>query len=244
MGKLTQAEFARHLQVNRSTVNRWIKAGRLAVDGAGLIDVGSALAQLKDSESPLPHHQARKAVFELEKLAAAERAGGGVARFSGFGGGEGAGGAQNALQPPDLRVAGRNEAATDGGAGWPDGDAGPGGDVGGDAAATAGSAAAAVNDRYKVAMAREREAKAELAAMEVDRLAGLLLDRAEVDFVLADLGNTLRSKLEAAEDVLTEAVAPLRGDLPGIRQAVHETLREILGDMAALMKRRMEGLGK
>lgn len=94
--------------------------------------------------------------------------------------------------------------------------------------------------RYKAAMAREREAKAELAAMEVDRLAGLLLDRQEVDFVLADLGNTLRIKLEQAEDVLTEAVLPLRGDAAAIRQAVRETLREVLDDLAELMKRRMQ----
>ena len=93
--------------------------------------------------------------------------------------------------------------------------------------------------RYKAAMAREREAKAELAAMEVDRQAGLLLDRQDVDFVLADLGNTLRVKLENAEDTLTERVLPLGNDAAAVRHVVRETLREVLEDISELMNRRM-----
>lgn len=93
--------------------------------------------------------------------------------------------------------------------------------------------------RYKAAMAREREAKAELAAMEVDRQAGLLLDRQDVDFVLADLGNTLRVKLENVEDTLTERVLPLGSDAAAVRHVVRETLREVLEDISELMHRRM-----
>ena len=93
--------------------------------------------------------------------------------------------------------------------------------------------------RYKAAMAREREAKAELAAMEVDRQAGLLLDRQDVDFVLADLGNTLRVKLENVEDTLTERVLPLGNDAAAVRHVVRETLREVLEDISELMNRRM-----
>lgn len=111
---------------------------------------------------------------------------------------------------------------------------------GGDPVASFALSADEVASRYKAAMAREREAKAELAAMEVDRMAGLLLDRQEVDFVLSDLGNTLRIKLESAEDALTERVLPLKGDAAAIRQAVRETLREVLDDLSELMKRRMQ----
>lgn len=93
--------------------------------------------------------------------------------------------------------------------------------------------------RYKAAMAREREAKAELAAMEVDRQAGLLLDRQDVDFVLADLGNALRVKLENVEDALTERVLPLGNDAAAVRHVVRETLREVLEDISELMNRRM-----
>lgn len=245
MGKVTQAEFARHVKVNRSTVNRWIKAGRLSVDAAGLIDVGPAMAELAATESPLPHHQARKATFEMEKQAAglAALAGGAQAGFFDADEGEGAGDPENALEGLEWGATGAQQGRNDGATGGPLGAVDVGGPEAGPAGAT-GSAAGAVSDRYKAAMAREREAKAELAAMEVDRLAGLLLDRAEVDYVLADLGNTLRQKLEGAEDVLTDAVAPLKGDVPAIRAAVSEVLREVLGDMAALMKRRMEGLGK
>ena len=93
--------------------------------------------------------------------------------------------------------------------------------------------------RYKAAMAREREAEAALAAMEVDRQAGLLLDRQDVDFVLADLGNTLRVKLENVEDTLTERVLPLGNDAAAVRHVVRETLREVLDDISELMNRRM-----
>jgi hypothetical protein len=75
--------------------------------------------------------------------------------------------------------------------------------------------------------------------MEVDRQAGLLLDRQDVDFVLADLGNTLRVKLENVEDTLTERVLPLGNDAAAVRHVVRETLREVLEDISELMNRRM-----
>jgi DNA-binding transcriptional regulator YdaS (Cro superfamily) len=191
---VSKAEFARMMGVNPSTVNKWIKRGRLVVTDDGLIDAETGQAMVRRKESLAPHHQARKATFEMER---------------------------GARQPQaDESIDGRSEDALD---------------------ATLGGAADKddVAARYRAAMAREREAKAELAAMEVDRQAGLLLDRQEVDFVLADLGNTLRVKLEQAEDSLTEAVLPLRGDAAAIRHAVRETLREVLDDMSALMRRRM-----
>ena len=104
--------------------------------------------------------------------------------------------------------------------------------------------AADVNGRYKLAMAREREAKAELAAMEVDKLAGTLVERAEVDYVLADLGNTLRSTFESLPDRLAGQLAALRGDTNAMHQALEEALRDVLASIAEQMKRRMEGVGQ
>ena len=104
--------------------------------------------------------------------------------------------------------------------------------------------AADVNGRYKLAMAREREAKAELAAMEVDKLAGTLVERAEVDYVLADLGNTLRSTFESLPDRLAGQLAALRGDTSAMHQALEEALRDVLASIAEQMKRQMDGVGQ
>jgi hypothetical protein len=67
---VTRAEYARHAGVNRSTVTRWIEAGRIPSRPDGLIDQAQA-DQMRDvTESPLPHHQARKAQIETEKAEA------------------------------------------------------------------------------------------------------------------------------------------------------------------------------
>jgi len=62
--RVTQAEFARITGVNRSTVHRWIQNGRIEVDAQGLIDPDAAARMRDATESPLPHHQARKAQFD------------------------------------------------------------------------------------------------------------------------------------------------------------------------------------
>lgn len=191
---ISQAEAARRLGVNRSTVMRWVRSGRLPAD-EGMVRMSDAARAARDSSGMGPHHQARKAVHEMER--ASRVRGGGRAPVASAG---------EDVDAQSVALMGADEASA----------------------------------RYKAALAREREIKAELAAMELDRQVGLLLDRQEVDFVLADLGNTLRIKLEQAEDVLTEAVLPLRGDAAAIRQAVRETLREVLDDLAELMKRRMQ----
>jgi hypothetical protein len=65
MSKLvTQAEFARMCGVNRSTVNQWVRRGRIKKDAGGLIDQNLAMGMKESTESKRPHHQARKAQFE------------------------------------------------------------------------------------------------------------------------------------------------------------------------------------
>ena len=64
MTRVTQAEFARLAGVNRSTVHRWIQNGRIEADAHGLIDPDAAARMRDATESPMPHHQARKAQFD------------------------------------------------------------------------------------------------------------------------------------------------------------------------------------
>lgn len=65
--RATQAEFARLANVNRATVHRWIKSGRIEVGPDGMIDVAQAMRQRQATESPEPRHQARKAQFDEQK---------------------------------------------------------------------------------------------------------------------------------------------------------------------------------
>ncbi len=67
--RVTQAAFARICDVNRSTVSRWIKNGRIERGDDGLIDAAAAHKMREATESPLPHHQARKVQIETEKAA-------------------------------------------------------------------------------------------------------------------------------------------------------------------------------
>ena len=214
MSAMTQAEFARFCQVNRSTVTRWIQNGRIQPLPNGLIDAGAANRMREATESQLPHHQARKAGIELEKQALEAAQTGSGTQYP------------NPLQITAPSVAGVAANALD-----------ATGDDNTEEATT-------VNGRYKLAMAREREAKAELAAMEVDQLAGTLVERSEVEFVLADFGNTLRSTLESLPDRLAGQLAALRGDTNAMHKSLDDTLRDVLASLAEQMKRRMEDLGK
>jgi len=71
---LSQAAYARHANVSPTTVGRWIRAGRISLEADGGIDPDKADRQRIASESPLPHHQARKAQIDAEKARAAAAA--------------------------------------------------------------------------------------------------------------------------------------------------------------------------
>jgi phage terminase Nu1 subunit (DNA packaging protein) len=220
MSRVTQAEFARLEGVNRSTVNRWVKDGRIPVGPDGLIDPVAGRQARLAHESLLPHHQARKASFEMEREASSAMA----AAVAGV-----AGGVAGVFEPLDgvvevqmPRLAGVADAMMP----------------------NEGLESSDVQRRYKLAAAREREAKAELAAMDVDKAAGLLVERAEVDFVLSDFGNTLRAMLESLPDRLSGDLAALQGDSSAIHKALADAMREILGSLAEQMKRRTQGLGQ
>jgi len=66
---MNQSQYADHAGVNRSTVTRWIKNGRISLEADGSIDPERADRQRQATESPLPHHQARKAQIDAQKAA-------------------------------------------------------------------------------------------------------------------------------------------------------------------------------
>ena len=205
--RVTQAEFARLTGVNRSTVTRWVQAGRVQVDAHGLLDPVAAAALRDATESPEPHHQARKAQFDEQRAQNA----------AGQGATPAATGATAGQNGPQARFS----------------DAG-----GGEAMPQAEKLGIALKlETYKL-----QKAKAETANMELDKLAGALVERAEVDFVLADLANTLRAQLENLPGRLSGPLAALKSDAALIHTALDDALRDVLLDMAAAMKQKTQGL--
>jgi len=61
------ATYARLIGVANSTVSRWIKNGRISVNEYGYLDPDTANREREATESPLPHHQARKAQIDAQR---------------------------------------------------------------------------------------------------------------------------------------------------------------------------------
>jgi len=186
--RVTRAELARHLKVNRATVTKWVKAGRLKLGADGRVDLEDALRQLETSESPMPHHQARKAAWEAEKGSH----GGKASQNPPQGAGE-------AVSVPNLSD---------------------------------------VSLRLKIAAAREREAKAERAIMEAEQMAGNLVKREDVEYVLRDFGTTLRGLVEQLPDRLSAELAGHGGDVHAIHVSLEEAARDLLDEIAQAMQRK------
>jgi hypothetical protein len=92
----------------------------------------------------------------------------------------------------------------------------------------------------KVETYKLQKAKAELANIEVDKAAAALVERAEVDFVLADLGALVRSQLEGLPDRLSGQLAAHRGDTAAIHRDLEDAAHTLLTDLADAIKRRTE----
>ena len=107
---------------------------------------------------------------------------------------------------------------------------------------TAKEATASVGLRLRTATANEREAKAEIAAMERDKMAGLLVLRSDVEFVLRDLGQALGRLLNNLPSQLAPVLAAHRGDVPSIHTSLQEAARDIQHEIASTMQRQMEAV--
>ncbi len=180
--RITQAEFARICGVNRSTVSKWVKAGRIHLGSDKRLDKDAALQMREITESHAPHHQARKAQIEADKK-----------------------------EPLHEPSADQNEAKR-------------------------------IAIKLKIATMREREAKAAMAEMDRQKQAGQLIDREDVDYVLKDLGHTLRALMESLPDRLSSELAGYRGDVNAIHSALDNAGRELLEEISTHMARKKEGV--
>lgn len=193
MSLVKPSEFARICGVNRSTVTRWIQNGRIEPAENGLIDSEQAAKMREETESPMPHHQARKAQFD-EARASVDT--------------------DQAKQiDPDVKA----KAAAD---------------------KKQASESSNVSTQLKLETWRLQKAKAEMAALEVDKMAGTLVERSEVDFVLAEFGNTLRGLLEGMPDRLAGQISAHRGDTAKIHKDLEDAAFDLLSEISQLMQRK------
>lgn len=205
--RITRAEFARRVGVNRKTVTRWIQNGRLTLGEDGLLDFERANRERLATESPLAKHQARKRQFEEARqaaLAAAQRA-------------AEAPGAVLSPVDPERATAPATPAPLDATASPED-----------------------LGRALKLETYRLQKAKAEQANLELDKAAGLLVERTEVDFVLRDVGNTLRGLLEGLPDRLAPVLAGHQGDVAGMHKLIDDAARELLEAIADHMTRKLD----
>lgn len=94
-----------------------------------------------------------------------------------------------------------------------------------------------------VAEARIKAAEAEMREMERDQLAGRLLDKDVVDFVLQDYAATLRGLMETFADRLAPVVFPLQ-TFEETHATMEEAAENVLVEMSETMKRRAAERGQ
>jgi len=97
-----------------------------------------------------------------------------------------------------------------------------------------------IGTALKLETYRLQKAKAEIANLELDRAAGLLVERAEVEYVLAEFASTFRHLLESLADRLAPAIAAHRGDVAAIHAEIELVSASLLTEMSEAMKRKME----
>lgn len=85
--------------------------------------------------------------------------------------------------------------------------------------------------------ARIKAAEAEMREMERDKLAGRLVDKEDVEFVLKDYGATLRSLMETFADRVAPLVLPL-DNLDDVHAVLTEEAARVVTDLAEAMRRK------
>lgn len=189
---VSRTEFARICGVNRSTVTRWIQNGGIAVAQGSLIDVDAALRMREVTESPLPHHQARKAQF-IE--------------------------AREAKGMPEAKKF--NPSAADQAQ-----------------CKKTSSETTAISAEFKLETWKLQKAKAELAALEVDKINSSLVELAEVEAALTEVGSALRVILEGMPNRLAGQLAAHRADATRIREDLQAAATELFSGITDLIFRK------
>jgi len=87
-----------------------------------------------------------------------------------------------------------------------------------------------------------QKAKAEMANLELDQKAGTLVERAEMDFVLAEFGSAVRGLIESMPDRLSPSIARHRGDVNAVHAELESYVADLLTEISDQMKRKQEAI--
>ncbi|MFE8034567.1 hypothetical protein [Thiohalocapsa marina] len=101
-----------------------------------------------------------------------------------------------------------------------------------DADASAPDSAAAVSLALKRATLRLQEAKAEAANIEIDKQAGLLVERVTVEYLLRDLGEAVRSRVENLPGQLAPVLVGIAGDESALYLEIERHTYAVLEDLS------------
>jgi len=85
-----------------------------------------------------------------------------------------------------------------------------------------------------------RKADAEIREMERAKIAGTLGETARFEFVIADIGLTLRNMLESLPDRLAPALSAHRGDVSVIHSTLSDTTHDLLNEISDHMRRKSQ----
>ncbi|MDA8129666.1 MAG: hypothetical protein M0Z73_13350 [Betaproteobacteria bacterium] len=103
--------------------------------------------------------------------------------------------------------------------------------------ATQSPAAKSRASGYADARARKENALASMAELRLAQAAGTLMEKSDVDFILADTGATLRALMENLPDRLAPLIVGLR-DMEAIHAAISEAADHVLSELSAHCARR------
>ena len=193
MSLVNQSKFAAICGVNRSTVTRWIQNGRIQLEQDGLIDVDMALRMRSETESPLPHHQARKAQFDEARVARGIHEGKQIDPDA-------------MAQIPGTKKPGNNTSN--------------------------------VSHAMKLETWKLQKSKAELAAIEVDQMTGVLIEMSEVEMMIAHVANALRLSLEVLPDRISGQIAAQKGKSELIHKELKAASDALVTDIFDLIQRK------
>lgn len=98
-----------------------------------------------------------------------------------------------------------------------------------------------VGMRLQLARARYEENRADVARLDRDQKAGLLILRADADFVMDDLGRRLANLLDRLADQLTPKILGLKGDSAAVHAALVEAGRDLRIELAHHMQQQSQG---
>lgn len=96
-----------------------------------------------------------------------------------------------------------------------------------------------VSRRMKAAAMREREYRAEAAAISLDKQAGELVELTDVEFLIRDIQQTFRSALESLPYRLTPELIAAQGDGSAIHRLLADAAWEVQDQIAHHIERKM-----